>query len=61
MHAGMNFITGAIQEPGVNKHHATFGGTNTFFEVYRGATLLVHDAYLYSMAIKAEGIFDGVK
>ena len=47
LHGGMNFVTGAVKKPGIDKDDAVRGGADTLFEVNRGAPFLVHDADLH--------------
>ncbi len=43
-HGGMNFITGAIKETGVNEYTTVLGSFDTRLEINCRATLFVHDA-----------------
>ena len=44
LHRGVNFISRAIEEAGVDEHHAVPRGANAFRKVDAGAPLFVHDA-----------------
>src|SRR5690554_7876888 len=56
-HGGVDLVTGAVEEAGVDEHHALLGGTDTLFQVDGGAALFVHDAHLHGEAGQVEGIF----
>ena len=44
VHAGVNFVAGAIHEAGVDEDYAVFGFVDTLFQIHGGAALFVHDA-----------------
>ena len=43
-HGGVHFITGAIQEAGVDEDDTLLGLTDTLLQVHSGATLFIHNA-----------------
>ena len=61
LHAGVDLITGAVEEASVDEDHARLRGLDAGLEVDGGAALLVHDADLEGVARQPEGVFDGGK
>ena len=57
-HAGMNLITGAVKETGINEDHAFTGNTNAFFQVQGRAALFIHDADLERVALEPQCLFN---
>ena len=57
-HGSVDFVTGAVEEAGVDKHHALAGGLDAGFQVDGGAPLLIHDADFQGVARQAEDVFD---
>src|SRR5690606_21103279 len=55
-HGGVDLVTGAVEEAGVDEHHALGGGLDAGLEVDGGAALLVHDADLQGVAGQAEDV-----
>ena len=60
-HRGVNFVASAVQEAGVDKHHALAGGLDTGLEVDRGAALFVHDPDFERIAWQLEHVFDAAE
>src|SRR5690606_24932843 len=57
-HGGVDFVTGTVEEAGVDEHHALAGGLDARLEVDGGAALFVHDADLQGVAGQAEDVLD---
>ena len=60
-HGGMDFVAGAVEEAGVDEHHALARFLDAGLEVDRGTTLLVHDADLEGVARQAENVLDAAE
>ncbi|MCY1391936.1 hypothetical protein D9M71_67910 [compost metagenome] len=60
-HGGVDLVTGAVEEAGVDEHHALGGFPDAGLEVDRGAALLVHDADLQGVARQAEDVLDAAE
>ena len=58
-HGGMDLVSGAVEEAGVDEEDAPAGGADALFQVDRGAPFLVHDAHLERFVGQAEGLLDG--
>ena len=61
LHRGVNFVTRAIKEPGVDKRHPLFRRPDTFLEVDTRAPLLIHDPDLDRMTRQAKRLFHHVE
>ena len=61
LHAGMDFIAGAIEEAGIDEHHAIASGANALLQVHRGAALFVHDANLERAWLDCQRLFDAAE
>src|SRR5690554_1013465 len=57
-HGGMDFVTGTVEEAGVDEDNTLFGFGNTGFQVDRGTALFVHDAHFQGIARHAQHVFD---
>jgi len=57
----MDLVAGAVQEAGVDKHHALAGSLDARLEVDRGAPLFVHDPDFERVAWQLEHVFDAAK
>ena len=57
-HRGVNLVARAVEEAGIDEHHARLGGADTFLQIDRRAPLLVHDAHLHGVCRKTENSFD---
>src|SRR5699024_9059683 len=57
-HGRMDFVTGTVEEAGIDEHHTLFGGSDTGFQVDGGAALFVHDAHFQGIALHAQHVFD---
>ena len=44
LHTGMNFITRAIEKPGIDEHHTLTRAVDAFSQIQSGASFLIHDA-----------------
>ena len=60
-HGGVDFIAGAVEETGVDKHHTLAGRLDAGLEVDRGAALLVHDPDLEGVARQVQHLFDATE
>ncbi len=60
-HGGVDFVTGTVEEAGVDEHHALGGGLDAGLQVDGGAALLVHDADLEGVARHAQHVFDAAE
>ena len=60
-HAGVDLITCAVEEAGIDKHHALAGTVNALGEVHCGAALFVHDADLERIARQSEQVLNSSK
>src|SRR5690606_12841106 len=56
-HGGVDLVAGAVEEAGVDEHHALARFLDAGLEVDRGAALLVHDADFQGVASQAENVF----
>ena len=56
LHVGVDLVTGAVQEAGVDEHHPVPGPSDALLEPERRAALLVHDPHLESALHQAEGL-----
>src|SRR5690606_16028645 len=60
-HGGVDLVTGAVEEAGVDEHHALAGFLDAGLEVDRGTALLVHDAHLQGVALQTQQVFHAVE
>ncbi|MNH97428.1 hypothetical protein D3C73_501280 [compost metagenome] len=60
-HGGVDFVASAVEETGVNEHHALAGRFDAGLEIDRGAALLVHDPDFQGVARKAQHVFDAAE
>ena len=58
-HRGVDLVAGAVEEAGVDEHHAGPGGADALGEVDRRAALLVHDPDLDRVRRQPERPLDG--
>ena len=58
LHRGVDLVAGAVEEAGVDEHHAMLRRGDAGLQVGRGAPLLVHDAHLQRVARQAQQILD---
>ena len=55
---GVDLVAGAVEEAGVDEHHAILRRVDARLQVDRGAPLLVHDAHLQRVAREAQHVLD---
>ena len=60
-HRRVQLITGAVEEAGVDEHHALARGADALHEIERRAPLLVHDAHLQRVALEPEQLLDAAE
>ena len=60
-HGGVDLVAGAVEEAGVDEHHAILGRLDAGLQVHGGAALLVHDADLQGVARQAEDVLDAAE
>ena len=58
LHAGMDLVTGSIQEARVDKDHPFPGPVDTFRQIKGGATFLIHDANLEGVWAQPKNLLD---
>eukprot|EP00906_Rhabdomonas_costata_P031752 RCo044812 len=61
VHGGVNLITGAVHEAGVDEAHTVNGRADTLLQVSRGPALLVHDSDFHRAARQPQNFLHGLE